>query len=497
MRGNGLFLLLFLPLFGWSQMSESAMRGQEIFRKGKSGVDESKITALMSGTSVPATVLPCASCHGVDGKGRPEGGVSPSNITWANLSKNYVGPRANGRQYPAYQKSTLKRAITMGLDPAGNPLNSVMPKYQMTQQQMQDLLAYIEVLGQEGITGVTDTTIQIGSLLRPDTILEALNEATSAVIEAYFAEINGEGGLYNRKLQLQFYGQDDPLVNDPPFALVNSWQEKESTVPEDMPLIGALGHWPPEQFIKNRSTFYLLPGLRQMARELGKQATADQVAVVYTDDPVRRSLLESFEEGITEAEEKKVLWLDINDYSVEGLVEILRKQEVKQLCLLVQPGVEKMISDAFTADDKWQQTMAKATELPELLLLGSYSTLNVYELPPVWEGKVLLVYPQWITTASEKGLAMMAYLQEKYGLSKRFPQSQWTALAGAILLVDGLKRVGRTLTRERLVEELEDTYQLNTGLLPPLSFSANRRIGSEKIFLVRYLGKENGLQPID
>jgi hypothetical protein len=46
------------------------------------------------------------------------------------------------------------------------------------------------------------------------------------------------------------------------------------------------------------------------------------------------------------------------------------------------------------------------------------------------------------------------------------------------VLVEGLRRAGKELTREKLVAALEGFYEYQVGLLPPLTFHANRRIGA-------------------
>src|SRR5260370_26292650 len=94
-------------------------RGKQIFVHGSS---VSKITATLGGDSgeLPGETLPCANCHGLDGRGKPEGGVVPSNIRWSELAKPYAVERQDGRKRPPYTLQSLKRAITPGLDPAGN-----------------------------------------------------------------------------------------------------------------------------------------------------------------------------------------------------------------------------------------------------------------------------------------------------------------------------------------------------------------------------------------
>jgi len=46
-----------------------------------------------------------------------------------------------------------------------------------------------------------------------------------------------------------------------------------------------------------------------------------------------------------------------------------------------------------------------------------------------------------------------------------------------MVLVEGLKRVGREVRREKLIEALEGLYAFQTGLIPPLTYGPNRRVG--------------------
>ncbi|HEY6099302.1 MAG TPA: hypothetical protein VIW03_07720 [Anaeromyxobacter sp.] len=75
--------------------------------------------------------MPCGSCHGEDGLGRAEGGTKPSSITWSELTKAY-GHLHGGRKHGPFDARSLGRAVTDGLDPAGNALDTAMPLYAMT-----------------------------------------------------------------------------------------------------------------------------------------------------------------------------------------------------------------------------------------------------------------------------------------------------------------------------------------------------------------------------
>src|SRR5690606_12018807 len=60
------------------ELNAEEAAGQRIYRNGLStsgGEIHARVGA--GGTLLPASALPCAGCHGTDGRGRLEGGVAP------------------------------------------------------------------------------------------------------------------------------------------------------------------------------------------------------------------------------------------------------------------------------------------------------------------------------------------------------------------------------------------------------------------------------------
>jgi hypothetical protein len=66
------------------------------------------------------------------------------------------------------------------------------------------------------------------------------------------------------------------------------------------------------------------------------------------------------------------------------------------------------------------------------------------------------------------------------------PQEGVIAAASVVVLTEALRRAGRDLTRAKLVDALEGLYRLETGLIPPVSFGPNRRIGSLGAHVVEF-----------
>jgi len=195
------YLLLVPSLL--AQLSASERCGKEIYMRGVGGSGKEIVALLDNGqTRVPATLTPCGSCHGADGRGKPEGGVVPPDITWDALTKPYGVYRTNGRSHAPYTESTFKRAFTMGTDPSGNKLDTVMPRFQLSYEDAACLVAFMKKLGHLADPGITDESIRIGVLLGPsDTLIRT-------TLAQYFDKFNRDGGVYGRTVELVFHDRE-------------------------------------------------------------------------------------------------------------------------------------------------------------------------------------------------------------------------------------------------------------------------------------------------
>ena len=89
----------------------------------------------------------CVSCHGEDGRGGVPvmmGTEIPPDIRYEHLIEEEH--EEEGEEHPSYTDETLKRAITAGLNPAGEPLDYTMPRWRMSEADLNDLLDYLKGL---------------------------------------------------------------------------------------------------------------------------------------------------------------------------------------------------------------------------------------------------------------------------------------------------------------------------------------------------------------
>ena len=138
-----LVLLVVLAACGSSNQQYSS-NGQRIYFTSSS-VSGDQITYTGGPGGMMQGPLACATCHGKEGHGGTVQFMMQSydvpNITWPELT----GPDPD-MEHPPYTEETLKRAITQGLDPGGGQLEYPMPRWQMSTQDLNDLVSFIKTL---------------------------------------------------------------------------------------------------------------------------------------------------------------------------------------------------------------------------------------------------------------------------------------------------------------------------------------------------------------
>ncbi len=130
------------------------------------------------GTALPASALPCAGCHGADGAGgRAEAGVRPPPIAWSALSRP-------APERPAYDEAALLRTVAQGVAAGGRALDPAMPRYALTLEDGQALVAWLRALDTRGTPGVTDDRVSLGLLTPPGPRGEAFAAAFAGALDA-------------------------------------------------------------------------------------------------------------------------------------------------------------------------------------------------------------------------------------------------------------------------------------------------------------------------
>jgi hypothetical protein len=89
--------------------------GRKIYFQGTDCAGK-EIKGTMGDLQVSARLQPCASCHGADGKGRPENGQDPGEITWQYLTVPYGHTHSDGRKHGADAALSVIACEQLGVD---------------------------------------------------------------------------------------------------------------------------------------------------------------------------------------------------------------------------------------------------------------------------------------------------------------------------------------------------------------------------------------------
>jgi ABC-type branched-subunit amino acid transport system substrate-binding protein len=482
-----------LPLAAAAQEPEQREEfGRQIYRRGVSP-SGSAITAVFGngGPEVPASAVPCAGCHGRDGRGRPEGGITPADIRWSMLRREIADGGSGVRQRPPYSERLLSRAFTMGFDAGGTALSSVMPRYRLSVRDARDLVTYLQSLGVRPDPGVLADSVRVGVLLPPASSAPAgFGDAIRLALAAYLDEIAQREKIFGRSIDPRFlvlpadaarHGDAirSFLKGEDIFCLVSCFLAglEETSIPVlrelEIPVVGATARSPATD--AGDDIFYLDGGIASQAGSLA--AFALETYAVRKPKTIAIYSPGGPEERVADAVVKQLRdggWPDARALPAdESAIANLRE---------AKPGIVLLLARNVPLRDLATAWGAPRTQ-PVFLVPGIFLTPDALSSAQAG-AQVFAAYPTLPADYAAQALDEYRNLARRNHLTPRYPQAQLTALCGAKILVEALRRAGHDLSREKLVATREALRDFETGLSQPISFGPNRRIGSGSAHIV-------------
>lgn len=485
-----------------SGLTPQEQRGKKIYLKGESESGEIKAILGSSDLELSASAFPCANCHGLRGEGASEGGLQPPPLIWSKLTAAGQSALTRATRGP-YDENTLARAISSGINSNGAKLHPGMPHYKMSGGQMGDLIAYLKKLGKEvdSDPGVTEKLIKVGSALPLTGPLARIGEDVKQALEAYFTEVNRQGGIYGRQFELVVADShgDSPgtlsatrrLVDeDNVFALVGSFEPAASEAANELlkqrevPLIGPVTLSPRQPAVPNPYVFYLLPSFADQSRSLvdfisarppgGDRRAASRLAVIYAENELNQDALSGLKS-------------QAQLHSMEIVVEQGYQTGKLAAASVVKSLAEKPVDAVFFFGngDEFSQLAIEMDRVnldAQLLSSAIMVGRSVFSLSPQLTAKTFLAYPASLPEREDFGEFIT--VMQKSGVPLRSAAFQAVAFAAAKILVEAVKASTRQVNRADLIRALEQLHNYATGVIAPVTFGPNRRTGANGSYVV-------------
>src|SRR5262252_1864629 len=481
-----------------SGLTPAESRGKQIYVQGTSPSSRPVLAYVGdSSLEMPGAAMPCANCHGADGRGKPEGSISPSDIRSESLTKPYGVIHPDGRKHPAYTARASELAITRGVDPAGNRLSTVMPRYSLARDDLNDLLAYLERLGADRDPGINEKSIVIGAVVPTKGPLGEMGQAIKATATAFFDDLNNNGGIFNRRIELRFAEAGETpaatranvarlLQTDQVFAMtvsVIAGAETEITpllAQTKVPMIGALTLYPQTDFPLNREVFYLLAGMDGQARAMIHHAAGTPellkggIAIVYADTPANAAVVAAAKDQ----SEKDGFKPDLFAYPAghfDAGTEARRIGASHATVIFFGDGHEALALMKAADESHWY---------PALYLPSANSNSDLFRAPSGFDHKILLAFPTSPADQTNEAIKEFRAFAANHQLPPNHAAALVSAYGGLKILTEALKRAGKDVSREKLIDTLEGIYDYPTGLTPPITYGPNARVGAMGAYIV-------------
>lgn len=458
-----LTLLVTLPALAASDLVE---QGRRIYLEGRLP-DGNPVRAVEAGDiEVSGHLAACVRCHQRSGLGSREGEQPIPPITGPVL---FSKPKSSwpvriGRKPTAvipvrhearlaYDDASLARAIRSGVDSSNQPLNPLMPRFALSDADLQALTAYLRELGATPNPGVSEKTLRLATIITPDApperrqqVAEALsawsarNPLSNLSLPLDVWQLQGEASTWGAQL-LEHYRKQ------PVFAVLSgaggaNWQPvaqfcEQQAVPCLFPIIDSAPADPKPYY-----SMYLDTGLPLeagiLAKYLGEPSRRPARLVQLVDSPAAEGAAQLLKSRLTEQVVETRRWsasvgnqvADLGQDDV--LVAWLRPAELQHLFAQLPPSNKPLFVSARLAE-------------PGKLVVPP-------ELQPRLRWASTRVEPQRIHANNSAGLMPWA---QHIGLPIRDDALQAEIYAATYYFSDALSRMRGRWNPDYLLETLE------------------------------------------
>lgn len=512
--------------------------GESFYRTGLNRNNEALPVTVQGDVFESSERFNCASCHRPSGFGGSEGGEYVPTITGPVLfgatdkdldrrnrhfnrffkdkhpSKFDVRVRLP-RMRPAYTQATLGRALREGVDAAGQPLSASMPRYQLDEDTLADLSAYLETLSVAPSPGVSDDTLHLATIVStgvPPEERAAVLDTIRAFTQWYNEDIRGQmahpgfspsyrsdfqqsfrqwkmhvwelrGGPETWTAQLQKYYSEQPVfavvsgLVDGPWQTVDAFCEDQA-----LPCVFPNTELPNLDGAENGNSIYFSRGLtleaEALARWLSQQPNIKTVCQLTFSQPEGTVPARAFQQAMKN-QLPNVDLLQVNADSKTSVTKALAAAALEPMdVLIIWPGSEaQAVIDALNANPPSASmivlpsfAMSAAQESLSSELMNKVRVTFPYEQPTAYHPRQYRVWA-WFRTRRIPLDYVRLQLQTFYTMTE------------VQFAVDDLIN---DFYRDFLIENIERLAEakLNPGIYPSLALGPGQRFASKGAFIM-------------
>jgi len=479
--------------FVWSPAHGSApddlvAAGKRLYREGV-GINGDAIKALVQGdVPLSGTQVTCQSCHGRSGMGTIESGKIPPAIAGPFLFAPDYRTR-NQRQRPAYTDKTLARVVRDGIDAAGQPLDPLMPRFQLSNDDVAALTAYLRQLGTSLSPGSNTDSLRVATIIAGD-IDPVIERAELDVIETFIAARNRSGPQrlrgghfpHDEKEIFREWSHDIWRVKGPP----ESWREQIEKLYLKQPvfaLIGGLasGSWQPvHDFCKSQEMPCLLPDIDLpvdnvgdfysfyfsrgvlleadvIAAELKSKKTTAKVLSIINSNDNRAVAASSALELALKKSGTKVNTLDILNSTMTTLSNVAETNTSAVVLWLDADDLQKFA--------KGSESEGAPVFLSATLLGTNKKGVDVDKVPASLKSRAQVVQLTAMPNAPDPALRRYLAWARVQKVKVQEERHQALAYFACLVFAEGVKHTGLYLSRDYVLDLLNHSSKL-TAYLP-------------------------------
>jgi mono/diheme cytochrome c family protein len=516
--------------------SPDAALGERLYLKGIAADGAPAHATTERGAALAGPRLGCVACHRASGFGSSEGGYFAPPITGPILFNprqldrgRFVANRfeqAQPQRYrarlsqphmrPGYTQESLARALRAGVDPAGQPLDAVMPRYDLTDADIANLAEYLRGLSAQPDAGVTKEDVHFATIVSADAP-PSQRAAMLSTIEAYFEWFNKNTGGDQSRSGFSPYHRSE-VANSLRRWRLHVWELQGA--PESWPaqleryyaaqpvfaIVSGLVRGPFQpvaEFCDNRKipalfpntqlpavdtrapgyVFYLSQGLELEAKGLA--------AILAKTSAAPNSIVQILGPGFAAQEPARIFSRELTKRLPNAAIARLDWSGDRDEDL--RAALAKMNADAIVlwpgdaADEALTTILESAQKTPPIFAPSDRLEFVKDKLPADLAKRVTLAYPYELPGV----LHPLSFHVRAWMRTRRLdidePRLQFQTYYALSLLEAAMGRLLNDFYRDYLVEMIEQEADgdLNPGVFPSLSLGPGQRVASKGMRIIR------------